>query len=229
MSVVKNMMMENDDYDEPYDFESYADHCDIYTVETSVKILEEAITEKEEALSSHERACNDRSGYPSDIFTENDIDVELAELRTNPPLYLPEDEAKIIPEWYTSLREKSSGIFKEDKIQRFVIPAAYFLDGELVEEYLPEAEGLYIIWSGDYDYPTAEKQVTWCVGSCSSLSIDWRQHPEADRIAAEAEDFELYKVYLDFIPSSSLALSPKACELLFLEELQPLMEVRRWF
>ncbi len=225
MGVVKNLMMEMEEYDEPYDFDSYADFCDSHMVETSTKILEEAIAEKEEAVLKHQKACNNRNGYP-DSFTEQDIDIELMELRTNPPLFLPQDEAKIIPDWYTCLR-KQTNLFKEDKILRFVIPARYFIDGELLQESLPEIDGLYLVWSGDYDYPTAEEQVLWCIGTCSNLSLEWSQHSQANRVAGEAQDLELYKVYLDFIPSSSLALSLKACESLFLEELQSLLMSKR--
>ena len=228
MGVVKNWMMEMEEYDEPYDCETYANFCDSYMVETSIKIIEESIKDKDRLFSQYEKACNNRTGYP-DFFTPQDIEIELMELRSNPPQYLPEDEARIIPCWYKGIRHLAERIFKAEEFQRFVIPSRHFYTYAYVRELLPKSEGIYIVWAGGYDYSTAEEQVLWYVGMSKNVSIRWRKHHQSQKVAVDAENQELYKVYFDFIPASSLAFSLRVSELVFLEELKARLELNQRF
>lgn len=230
MGVIKNLQLESEEYDYPYDFESYADFCGSFVspIETSTKIFEDSIKDREELLSNYEKACNDRTGFP-DFFTPQEIEAELIEMRQNPPRYLPEDEAQIIPSWYTGIRHLAWRIFKEEKIQRFVIASRDFFTSSFIGDLLPQSKGLYIVWTGDYDYLTAEKQSLLYVGKSKNVSRRWKQHHQAEYVAKKTQELEFYKTYVDYIPASSLAFSLRISELIFLETLESRLVLNRRF
>lgn len=226
MGFVKNYFMEMEEHDEPYDFDSYADFCGSSVVETSIKTFECSIKDRETLFLNHERACNDRTVFPPDMFTPQDIDIELLEMRLNPPRYCPEDEARIIPNWYLGIRDLAWRIFKEEKVQRFVIPSRYFYTSTFVAETLPKLGGVYIVWAGGYDYLTAQKQDLLYIGKAKNFAHRWRNHHQAEAIGAELQELDFYKVYLDCIPISSLAFSSRVSEIILLETLKPRINQR---
>ena len=220
--------MELEEYDYPYDSDSYADFCGSSYIETSIKIFEDSIKAKDKLLFEYKEACNCKTGFP-DFLTSEDIEIELMEMRQNPPQYLPEDEAMIIPNWYMGIRHLAWRMFKEEKVQRFIIPSRDFLDSSCVGELLPKIEGIYIVWAGDYDYLTAKEQVLLYIGKSINISVRWRRHHQAEYIAREAQDLDLYKVYIDCIPISSLAFSLRVSEIIFLETLKPVLKLNQRF